>query len=83
MINLTYEDALTAIDKLINELESIKENKEFEIKNITERYLIIDALALLEKKLDEELREKLEKNNFRIDIHATKAHKNEYLKINS
>ncbi|MCX0402156.1 MAG: hypothetical protein E6Z74_15795 [Clostridium perfringens] len=62
MINLTYEDALTAIDKLINELESIKENKEFEIKNITERYLIIDALALLEKKLDEELREKLEKN---------------------
>lgn len=62
MINLTYEDALTAIDKLINELESIKENKEFKIKNITERYLIIDALALLEKKLDEELREKLEKN---------------------
>ncbi len=62
MINLTYEDALTAIDKLINELESIKENKEFKIKNITERYLIIDALALLEKKLDEELREKLEKD---------------------
>lgn len=62
MINLTYEDALTAIDKLINELESIKENKEFKIKNITERYLIIDALALLEKKLDEELRKKLEKD---------------------
>ncbi len=62
MINLTYEDALKAIDKLINELESIKENKEFKIKNITERYLIIDALALLEKKLDEELREKLEKD---------------------
>ncbi len=60
MINLTYEDALIAIDKLINELESIKGNKEFKIKNITERYLIIDALALLEKKLDEELREKLE-----------------------
>lgn len=58
MLNMTYEDALNAIEELLIELESTKGNKEFKIKNITERYLVIDALSLLEKKLDEELSEK-------------------------
>lgn len=59
---MTYEDALNAIEELLIELESTKGNKEFKIKNITERYLVIDALALLEKKLEEELSEKKGKN---------------------
>ena len=59
---MTYEDALNVIEELLIELESTKGNKEFKIKNATERYLIIDALALFEKKLDEELSEKKGKN---------------------
>ncbi|EGT0001122.1 hypothetical protein I9Y31_003468 [Clostridium perfringens] len=52
MIDVTYEDALITIDKLINRLEK---DKEFETNNEKERYLIIDALSLLETKLEKEL----------------------------
>ncbi|ELC8332916.1 hypothetical protein ACV3OB_15160 [Clostridium perfringens] len=61
MIDMTYEDALNIIDNLINELEDVKGNKEFKIKNKKERYLIIDALSLLETKLEKELIEKRKK----------------------
>ncbi|HAT4340938.1 TPA: hypothetical protein I9094_003261 [Clostridium perfringens] len=60
MIDITYEDALTIIDNLINKLESVKENKEFKINSKKERYLIIDSLSLLERKLEKELREKIQ-----------------------
>lgn len=52
MIDITYEEALITIDKLINRLEK---DKEFETNNEKERYLIIDALSLLETKLEKEL----------------------------
>lgn len=52
MIDVTYEEALITIDKLINRLEK---DKEFETNNKKERYLIIDALSLLETKLEKEL----------------------------
>lgn len=52
MIDVTYEEALITIDKLINRIEK---DKDFKTNNKKERYLIIDALSLLETKLEKEL----------------------------